>query len=384
VIYPAGVPACPSEPAPVASAPQLAVASGTLSTPDSPFGVVTTSSGAWTFVVMADKVEVLANSGTSSSVYRTLALPAGTSGTGATLSPDGSTVFVTLEGTGGGAVIDVARAVSGQSNALLGVVRNGKSGSNPTSAIHATFSPGGRYVFVSIEYGGGIAVYNLDVARTSQFALKSGGTATKGYVGQVPSGGGATVGSALSSDGKTLFVTNEVLTDKTMGGIAVINVATAESQPASALLKVVAAGCHPVRIAVSPDGASAWVTDREGNNVLAFSTAGLVNTPQSSLQANVAVGSSPVGLAFVANGTRLIVADSNRFNEPSTSGPSSAIEQLSVIDVASAGIGGSSLIGQIQTYAFPREMAYNEATNTLAVTDYNAYILHTINLDTLP
>lgn len=244
VIYPSGVPACPSQPAPVALAPEIAVASSTLSTPASPFGVVTTASGAWTFVVMANAVEVVANAGTSSSVYRTLALPAGTSGTGAALSSDGSTLFVTLEGTGGGAVIDVARAVSGQSSALLGVVRNGKSGSNPTSAIHATFSPDGRYVFVSIEYGGGIAVYNLDLARSSQFAQVSGGSATKGYLGQVPSGGGATVGSALSSDGKTLFATNEVLTTKSMGGIAVINVATAESQPASALVKVVAAGVN--------------------------------------------------------------------------------------------------------------------------------------------
>jgi len=52
----------------------------------------------------------------------------------------------------------------------------------------------------------------------------------------------------------------------------------------------VAAGCQPVRVAVSPDGRTVWVTALQSDALLGFSAAGLLGDPSRALQAVVRVG----------------------------------------------------------------------------------------------
>lgn len=74
-----------------------------------------------------------------------------------------------------------------------------------TGAIETASSADGRYVFVSLEYGdrgGAIAVYDLGSGRSPGFGAAD-------YVGAITLGQ-AVVGSALSPDGRDLYVTSEI------------------------------------------------------------------------------------------------------------------------------------------------------------------------------
>jgi DNA-binding beta-propeller fold protein YncE len=75
----------------------------------------------------------------------------------------------------------------------------------------------------------------------------------------------------------------------------VISVAEAERDPARAVRATVPAGCSPVRVVVSADGRTVWVTARESDDLLAFSAGSLLNDPSHALLAVVPVGEAPVG-----------------------------------------------------------------------------------------
>jgi hypothetical protein len=60
---------------------------------------------------------------------------------------------------------------------------------------------------------------------------------------------------------------------------------------------------------------------------------------------------APVGLALVRGGTRIVVADSNRFNVPGSRA------SLAVVDVAAALAGRLAVLGYLPAGEFPRQMA---------------------------
>ena len=129
------------------------------------------------------------------------------------------------------------------------------------------------------------------------------------------------VGLALSPDGQWLYATSELargarLARNAQGSLAVISVRRAATDPARSVVSTVAAGCQPVRVITSADGAVAWVTARGSDALLGFSTALLRSHPARSLVARAGVGEAPVGLALVDNGRQIVVADSNRFQAP--------------------------------------------------------------------
>jgi DNA-binding beta-propeller fold protein YncE len=99
---------------------------------------------------------------------------------------------------------------------------------------------------------------------------------------------------ALSPDGRWLYSTSEIETNLARGTLSVINVAAAEHDPARAVMATVAAHCLPVRVVVSRDGGTVWVTARESDQLLAFSSAKLRTDPAHALLAAVRVGEAPV------------------------------------------------------------------------------------------
>ncbi|MGH3210354.1 MAG: YncE family protein [Trebonia sp.] len=326
---------------------------------------------------------------------RSIPLPAapGVTAAGATVTPDGKYLLV-AEGPGA-TVISVARAEAGTAGAVLGslsVPAPAGSAGPPEGASEVVVSPDSRFAFVTLEYDYEAAVFNLAGALAHGFG-------TAGYVGAIPLGQ-ATVGMAVSPDGRWLYATSEVETaaprpgggpapggcrgevaqtwpGEPPGTLTVVDLPRAETDPARSVTATVAAGDQPVRVVTAADGTQVWVTARASDDVLCFSAARLASDPAHALVAVTRVGSEPVGLAAVRGGTLLVVADSNRF------GASGETSELSVVSVAAALAGRPAVVGDLATGLFPRDMAVSPG-GTLLVSDYSSGQVQAIAAAGLP
>ena len=351
----------------VASAPALrGVTTAELSVPGSPFGVVASADGRWSFVSLTGAVQVLSTRALAPAAGAWLSVPGAPEGE--QLSHDGRYLLV-ADGSGA-LVIDVARAERGAADAVVGML------SSPAGrgAAEVTISPDGRYAFVTLEISDSLAVFDL------QKAL-SGGFGPSDFVGTVPLGI-APVGLAVSPDGRWIYATSQTgkggtSTGRGTGTLTAINLRRAETKPAAAASATVPAGCSPVRVITSADGSVLWVTARGSNAVLGFSAPRLQADPRHALLAQVHVGEAPVGLALADDGRRLVVADSNRFRA------TGAASNLAVVDVRAA-LARPALLGMIPTGTFPREMTVVPNADTLLVTDYLSEQVQAVNLETLP
>jgi 6-phosphogluconolactonase (cycloisomerase 2 family) len=92
----------------------------------------------------------------------------------------------------------------------------------------------------------------------------------------------------------------------------------------------------------------------------------------------VPVGPLPLGLTFVNHGRRIVVADSDRDNQPQVS-PS-----LAVVDVSKALAGQSALVGYVPAGTTPRQFAMVPGGSTLLVTNTDSGQLESLNAAKLP
>jgi DNA-binding beta-propeller fold protein YncE len=357
--------------------------------PGSPFGVAVTADGRWSFVSLLPigssgaAVGVFADTG--SAVPRLVRrIPVNGQAVGVALTPDGR--YLLAANGSGATVVSVQAAEQGSGNAVLGTLTS--PGAGPADgAIEVATSRDGRFAFVSLEYSGKIAVFNLQRALASHFG-------TSGFVGDVPAGV-APVGLAVSPDGDWLYSTSELAsrseiqrtshhgqTSLTLrggqGALAVISVHGAETDPAGAIEATVTAGCSPVRVITSTSGGTVWVTARASDMLLGFSASRLRGDAAHSLIARVEVGEAPVGLALVDAGQRIVVADSNRF------GKQGAKSGLAVVNVAAAMAHRPALAGYLPAGGFPRQMALEPDGRVLLVTDFASQQLETVNVTNLP
>ncbi len=335
--------------------------------PGSPFGVVVTPDGRWAFVALINSVEVLRlGPALAPVIVRTITLTGG-SAVGETLTPDGRYL---LAASGSGAVvISVARAEQGQPGAVLGTLTDPAGGAG---GIEVAVSPDGGFAFVTQEDSQQAAVFNLRLALTRGFGPAD-------YVGAIPLGL-APVGMAVSPDGRWLYATSEVArrNARGQGSLTVISLPRAETDPAASVVTTVAAGCSPVRVVTSADGREVWVTARESDDLLCFSAAALRSDPARALVAVVRVGEAPVGLMLVRDGSRVVVADSNRFNA------TGANSDLSVVNVAAALAGRPAVTGRIPAGQFPREMALAPGGQRLLVSNFASGQVEAVSVPTIP
>ena len=371
-VAPAGVPGCSTAAAP---APALArVPTALESAPGSPFGVVVTADGRWSFVALPSMASIgVFRIGRSAlpALVRQVYLYLTGQPLGEVLTHDGR-YLLAADDEDGALVISVGRAQAGQGDAQVGILGTGTAGSG---AIEVAVSPDGRFAFVSLENSASIAVYNLQRALTKGFGAAD-------LVGVIPVGT-APVGLAVSPDGQWLYATSELAraapaSAQSQGTLTVINLRRAETDPAASLVATVAAGCSPVRVITSASGSVVWVTARGSDRVLGFSAARLRTDSAHSMIASVEVGEAPVGLALVDGGRRIVVADSNRF---SASGASSS---LAVVDVAAALAGRPALLGYLPAGGFPREMALEPDGRTLLVGNFSSGQLEAVDVADLP
>ena len=185
----------------------------------------------------------------------------------------------------------------------------------------------------------------------------------------------------MSPDGRWLYATSELVAGSAsapVGSLSVIRIATAERQPSRSVVTKVNAGCGPVRVALSSDGRTVWVTVRSGNQLLAFSANELRTDPAHAQLAAVRVGSAPVGLALVNGGREVVVANSNRLAAPT------APSNLTVVSTAAALAHRPSVLGTIPAGAFPREMALQPGRPTLLAGNYGSDQLEAVDLRAEP
>ena len=335
--------------------------------PGSPFGVAVTTGGRFAFVDLIDgRVRVYSLAGGRPRAIRTISV--GGEAVGCSLTQDGRLLLI-ADGQGA-TVVDVARAETGAPDPVLGSLRPPVSAHlRAAGAIETNSSSDGRYVFVSLEYGtpdGAVAVYDLGDDRHPRFGPDD-------WVGSAPLGQ-EVVGSALSPSGTQLYVTSEVAATagtgqaalKHDGTLSVLNVARLEHTPARAVIATVPAGLQPVRDAVSPDGATVWVTARASNRLLAFSAHRLTSNPAHAQIGATKVGTAPVGLALLDSGRRALVADSDRFN---AAGAHSA---LTVVNTSRALAHRSANVATLRAGGFPREIAIDPHDNVALVTNFGS------------
>jgi len=282
------------------------------------------------------------------------------------------------------AFVDVNRALSGKGDPLLGFFEDlpGDDG----GAVYANISPDDRFAFVSEEQSGTITVIDLMKARSNHFSSTS-------VVGEIQLGR-APVALVFSKDGRHLFTTVQVAPDafgfqktcktegapaaeakdESPGALIVIDVATAETDPAHAVISKVPAACHPVRAALAPDGDALWVTARASNMVLKFSTARLIAGDAQANLAQVPVGAAPVPVIVTSDGKYVLSGNSDRFAQGAPQD-----QDLDVIDAQSAAV-----VGHIRVGKFPRELSRSRSGATIFLSNFLSNSITVIEASAIP
>ncbi len=335
-----------------------------------PTAFVGTADGRWAFASVTTylgedetdglgAVDVLRLGGAAPRLVRTVHLPGSLGGAyGMALTHNGQLLLVAGYQTGT-AVLSVRALEDGGHAPVLGVLTDAGAGQ-----FQVAVSGDDQYAFVTDETTGGLSVFDLTAA------LQHGFSAAGVAVGIVPLAPGA-VGVAMSPGGQQLYVTTYGATVGPDGRLWVIDTARAENGAGrAAVLAHAAAGCSPVRVAISPDGSTAWVTAQQSNALLAFSTAELLRDPSRALLAVVPVGSEPAGLLLADDGRVALVANSNRGLVQGTG--SDAPQTVSVIDTDAALAHRPALIGAVPAGLFPRDLTFDPATGDVLLANFNS------------
>jgi DNA-binding beta-propeller fold protein YncE len=271
--------------------------------------------------------------------------------------------------------LDTARMNSGQGDPRLGRIYGGERATEAYVQVTAD----DRFLLVSDHGRETVTVYKLDQARSANFNGDF-------KLGTIPVGRAPLV-SIFSPDQRFLYIVSEFASSKSTwpracgqnpeGVVDVVDVERARTQPETAVLASVKAGCVPVRLALSPNGDRAYVTARSDNRMLVFDTAKMRTDVERARIAAVPVGSTPVGLAVINNGSRIVVTAS-RGDSPSET------QDLTVIDAARVASGAASVLGTIPAGNSPRETSPTSDGRTLILNNFNSDTLQLIDLTRLP
>ena len=253
------------------------------------------------------------------------------------------------------------------------------------AAIYAAISPDDRFAFVAEEQSAKLTVIDLQKARASG-TIAHDDIVSEFLIGNAP------IALVFSKDGRYLFATVQVAlkrygfaetcepemasaaANEAPGAIVTIDVAKAVSDPNHAVVSSVAAGCHPVRAALSPDGATLWVTARKSNAVLAFSTEKLLAGSAGAQIAAVKVGSAPVPIIVTADGKYVLAGNSNRFGQAPAGN-----QELVVIDAHT-----HVVVGRIPVGIFPRQLTETQSGSTIFLANYGSNTITVLDPTAIP
>ncbi len=338
----------------IARAPLTTAASETVGSGGGPYGAAESRDGQYTFVTVGNGVDVFRNGSTlAPTLVRTI--PVVGVGRGIVVTHDGR--FLVAAAGSGAVVINVADAEQGGPNPVVGSLVS-PSGHG---AVEVSLSPHDDFAFVTLQSSSEMAVFKLRAALASGFSASD-------FVGYVPLGAQP---AGIAAGGEFLYVTSIA------GRLSVVSMRKAETDPPSAVVEKVRAGCGPARAVLSANGRVLWVTARESDALLAFSTPLLRTAPGHALIAKVMVGENPMGEELVDRGSLIVVADSN------LDGLKSASANLAVVNTGDALAGRPALIGYVSTGLLPRQFAL-EPGGILLVTDQGSHQLQAMRTADLP
>lgn len=357
--------------------------------PAHPFSVIESPDGCWVYVTMSGgerpphSIAVFERQGRKLARKRAIDVPG--SPFDMAISHDGKVlVVVAIDSV---SFLDAQALASGKGRYVLGTMRYGPETAQP---IYANFSPDDRFAFISDEHAERITVIDMEKAHATDYGAGA-------IVGEIPTGR-APIALTFSPDGKLLYSTSEVADPSwnwparckpegranadqiswPEGAIEVIDVSKAETTPQNSVVARVPAGCSPVRLAMTSDGRTLWLTARNSNAVLAFDTAKLLSDAEHARVATVAVGVAPVGIAVFDDGKRVIATNSNRFAGAQQS------QVLDVIDAEAALAGKPAVLGTIEAGAFPREINVSRDGSTIYVANWMSNTVEVLDAKRLP
>lgn len=356
-----------------------------LTLPGNPFTALPTPDGCWVFVAMGGPdapmrgVAVVRRAAGRLTLERTVPLRA--NGTGAALTHDGRTLIVAAATSV--AVLDVERMKSGAGDPVRGYLDVGDG----TGVIYAGVTSDDALLFVALERAQSILVVNLP-------KLLGGGGAIdpSAVIGRIPVGT-SPVAVTPSKDGRRLYSTTQAALpswgwpvecrpeadqaappNHAKGAIVVADIQRARTDPANSVIARVPVGCNPVRLVLTPDERTIWVSTRGDHAIVAVDTRTLIDDPAHAVVARLGVGTAPVGVAVAAGGRMVISTNSNRF-----AGGADDRQSLNVVD-ASGGPASARLLGTIPAGAFPRELRVSEDGNTLFASNFGSRTLQMVDL----
>jgi DNA-binding beta-propeller fold protein YncE len=349
--------------------------------PAHPFGIVTSTDGNWVFVALTNDagdggIAVVQRSAAGYAMARVVPLPL--AATGLALTHDGNLLIAAA----GAEVyfLDVSGVSTGGAGAvtIAGFLSDGAS----AGSIWASVTADDGWLFVCDETAGQLTVIDVNRALSSGFSQSSiMGTI---LVGAAPTAtvfshdgvwAYTTVQTVSSYLGWPIACTEEGTTDPTLvnpqGAVVVFNVAVAASNPSLAVTSTsqfVPAGCSPVRLALSPDALTLYVTARNSNEVLALDPSKFATDPMNAVTGAAPVGIAPVPVAWIDSGALVVVGNSNRFQQPGIP------QSLDVLDAAKlrAGAGAAALIRTIPAGSFPRCLTLSPDGETLFLSNYDS------------
>ena len=175
-----------------------------LSLPGSPFAVTPTRDGKYVFASLSgatNGIAIIRQDHASARLVRVL--PTGGGAWGLTVTRDGKYLLDTVQPANGATapegvqIIDIHRALTGRSDAILGTVPTGV-GSGP---IEVALSNDNRFVFATNEDNATVSVIDFRKALASRVSASS-------LIGNIPVEQ-LPVGLAFSPDGRYLYISNE-------------------------------------------------------------------------------------------------------------------------------------------------------------------------------
>jgi DNA-binding beta-propeller fold protein YncE len=280
--------------------------------------------------------------------------------------------------------LDVQRLMTG-ADPVLGAFPDEGGG-----AGNANVTPDDRLLFVSEEATRSITVIDLERARANRYQADA-------ILGRIPTGNGPSA-ITFSLDGNWLYSTSQIaLPDwnwpkackaqgtsgsteliNPQGAVIIADVARARTDPAHSVVARISAGCHPGRMAISPQGDRIYVTARNSNAVLAFDAAKLLSDPENARIGMAPVGQAPIPIVVIDGGRKVVAGNSNRFVSPGSP------QTLTVLDTAKMPEGADAVLGTIEAGAFPRGLSVSQDGLTLFLTNAGSNSLQMIDLGRLP
>jgi len=168
------------------------------------------------------------------------------------------------------------------------------------------------------------------------------------------------------------YVTRNMRSPEFMAEVGLESKSTARRSSTSSL-----AGCSPVRLELSKDGQTAFVTNREENKLRVMDVAKILHGESDALVSEIHVGPAPIGVALVDDDRLALVTNSNRW------GKEQKPQTVEVVDIAGHRRRKPIVLGKIPVGIFPRDLAVSRDGRTAIVSNFGSNSLTLLDVSKL-